>query len=118
MVRPERFELPTLWFVAKYSIQLSYGRTHTHHAADAGSGAGVGAISGSSFGNLQTRQPHQLRHRRRIQPRRVKLHPQRALFLVDADAADPINIARARQRKASCSHSAAWCSDRESLPWS
>lgn len=26
MVRPERFERPTLWFVAKYSIQLSYGR--------------------------------------------------------------------------------------------
>ncbi len=26
MVRPERFELPTPWFVAKYSIQLSYGR--------------------------------------------------------------------------------------------
>ena len=26
LVRPERFELPTLWFVAKYSIQLSYGR--------------------------------------------------------------------------------------------
>ncbi len=26
MVRPERFELPTLWFVAKCSIQLSYGR--------------------------------------------------------------------------------------------
>ncbi len=27
MVRPERFELPTPWFVAKYSIQMSYGRT-------------------------------------------------------------------------------------------
>jgi hypothetical protein len=27
MVRPERFELPTPWFEAKYSIQLSYGRT-------------------------------------------------------------------------------------------
>ena len=27
MVRPERFELPTLWFEAKCSIQLSYGRT-------------------------------------------------------------------------------------------
>ena len=27
MVRPERFERPTLWFVARYSIQLSYGRT-------------------------------------------------------------------------------------------
>ena len=24
--RPERFELPTTWFVARYSIQLSYGR--------------------------------------------------------------------------------------------
>ena len=27
MVRPERFELPTKWFEATYSIQLSYGRT-------------------------------------------------------------------------------------------
>jgi hypothetical protein len=27
MVRPERFELPTLWFVARCSIQLSYGRS-------------------------------------------------------------------------------------------
>lgn len=26
LVRPERFELPTPWFEAKYSIQLSYGR--------------------------------------------------------------------------------------------
>jgi hypothetical protein len=26
VARPERFELPTPWFVAKYSIQLSYGR--------------------------------------------------------------------------------------------
>ena len=26
MVRPERFELPTYWFVASRSIQLSYGR--------------------------------------------------------------------------------------------
>jgi hypothetical protein len=29
MVRPERFELPTLWFEAKCSIQLSYGRGKT-----------------------------------------------------------------------------------------
>ena len=27
VVRPERFELPTFWFVARHSIQLSYGRT-------------------------------------------------------------------------------------------
>jgi hypothetical protein len=26
LVRPERFELPTNWFEASYSIQLSYGR--------------------------------------------------------------------------------------------
>jgi hypothetical protein len=26
MVRPERIELPTSWFVAMHSIQLSYGR--------------------------------------------------------------------------------------------
>ena len=26
MVRPDRFELPTYWFVASCSIQLSYGR--------------------------------------------------------------------------------------------
>ena len=25
LVHPERFERPTLWFVARYSIQLSYG---------------------------------------------------------------------------------------------
>jgi hypothetical protein len=29
VVRPERFELPTLWFEAKCSIQLSYGRGKT-----------------------------------------------------------------------------------------
>jgi hypothetical protein len=28
MVRPERFELPASWFVARRSIQLSYGRAN------------------------------------------------------------------------------------------
>jgi hypothetical protein len=26
LARPERLELPTTWFEARYSIQLSYGR--------------------------------------------------------------------------------------------
>ncbi len=29
VVRPERFELPASWFVARRSIQLSYGRNIT-----------------------------------------------------------------------------------------
>ena len=29
LARPERFELPTFWFVARHSIQLSYGRINT-----------------------------------------------------------------------------------------
>ena len=33
MARPERFELPTSWFVAMRSIQLSYGRSTAVAAA-------------------------------------------------------------------------------------
>jgi len=36
LARPERFERPTPWFVAKYSIQLSYGRAvRAAHYTDA-----------------------------------------------------------------------------------
>ena len=34
MVRPERFELPAFWFVARRSIQLSYGRTPGRQRGD------------------------------------------------------------------------------------
>ncbi len=32
LARPEGFEPPTTWFVARYSIQLSYGRPCLHFA--------------------------------------------------------------------------------------
>jgi hypothetical protein len=45
MARPERFELPTLWFEARCSIQLSYGRVppsyQNSRAERRGAGCGV-----------------------------------------------------------------------------
>ena len=43
LARPERFELPTSWFVARHSIQLSYGR------AALGSASGTGADTETQF---------------------------------------------------------------------
>ena len=34
MARPERVELPTFWFVARRSIQLSYGRAEVANAIE------------------------------------------------------------------------------------
>ena len=45
MARPERFELPTPWFVAKYSIQLSYGRIAED--ANCGGERGIRTLDGA-----------------------------------------------------------------------
>src|SRR5690606_7426836 len=49
LARPERFELPTTWFEARYSIQLSYGRVAAAAEHDLGGAAG---------GDGRERQPH------------------------------------------------------------
>ncbi len=45
LARPERFELPTPWFVARYSIQLSYGRGVMRCAGESAGAAGKGVHS-------------------------------------------------------------------------
>jgi hypothetical protein len=40
VARPERFELPTLWFEARCSIQLSYGRVDERGSVY-GAGGGI-----------------------------------------------------------------------------
>src|SRR4249920_2586056 len=76
MVRPERFELPTLWFVARCSIQLSYGRsTETirgdfDYSGNSGIDEGVGACHALAYSKHLMRGPkyflfhdfHQLWH--------------------------------------------------------
>src|ERR1035441_5162852 len=52
MVRPERFELPTLWFVAKYSIQLSYGRTVWFQAKPCTEYQGFAGCANSPVGRI------------------------------------------------------------------
>jgi hypothetical protein len=52
MVRPERFELPTLWFEAKCSIQLSYGRANTYNTNTQWANRGYVAVTGSAGGSV------------------------------------------------------------------
>ena len=46
VVRPERFELPASWFVARRSIQLSYGRMSTQNHTICGGEGGIRTLDG------------------------------------------------------------------------
>ncbi len=48
LARPERFELPTPWFVARYSIQLSYGRVRNRIYDTASRGVRWGLFNAAS----------------------------------------------------------------------
>ena len=49
LARPERFELPTSWFVARHSIQLSYGRAAEGIVAGLESEGPPGRIFGAAI---------------------------------------------------------------------
>jgi hypothetical protein len=47
MVRVEGFEPPTTWFVARYSIQLSYTRINIFHKKPSGGEGGIRTLGTS-----------------------------------------------------------------------
>ena len=53
MARPERFELPTSWFVAMRSIQLSYGRIRERRAIISATLGGVKEMEGQIEGHME-----------------------------------------------------------------
>ena len=54
LARPERLELPTLWFEARCSIQLSYGRYYSLYLLKGGRDRGAGG--GKDGGHLGLRE--------------------------------------------------------------
>src|SRR6266478_4109166 len=60
MARPERLELPTLWFEARCSIQLSYGRSHALYLLKGGRDRG--ARGGKDRGHLGLREGNKAPH--------------------------------------------------------
>jgi hypothetical protein len=81
MVRPERFELPTSWFVARRSIQLSYGRNGQTDGHAFGRlhrrGAGLARMLGPTPSGARIL-PHQLRLAQSVLRHPTKLQPSAA----------------------------------------
>ena len=55
MARPERFELPTPWFVARYSIRLSYGRGDGRTVAESGACFNHRTMRPAARGSMKSR---------------------------------------------------------------
>src|SRR6267154_1753970 len=60
LARPERLELPTLWFEARCSIQLSYGRYRVLYLLKGGRNRG--ACGGKNRGHLGLREGNEASH--------------------------------------------------------
>ncbi len=122
MVRPERFELPTLWFEAKCSIQLSYGRTLCGEFTaqvnrklilqGRSSGASPSALSQARarallrphalwnrLHNVQSGAAQQSQDDRATQSAGVVLHAHRLFRLAHLHAAHAVNIPHLGERK-------------------
>jgi hypothetical protein len=119
MVRPERFELPTLWFEAKCSIQLSYGRMVAipilqggRCCTDVRRGLGDGGLhrsrwrgvlrfgdEGDGFDDIEAGAAEQLVDDGAGEAAGVVLHADSPGGLVDSHPADAIDIADLGERE-------------------
>jgi hypothetical protein len=109
MVRPERFELPTLWFEAKCSIQLSYGRTSSilqpcfcNRRLNRSRRSNIFRFwnQRDRLHNVQPPTPQQLMDNRRRKPARVVLHPNCLFGFVKPECPNSVHIPHLRK----CEH--------------
>ncbi len=115
MVRPERFELPTYWFVASRSIQLSYGRMKCkNHRQNIKvpvsvqlrysgcrrllSDPACTGIKGSSASISRPAWRTSFVTARGVEPSGVVLHAQRAGGVVEREPANAVDLAGVSQR--------------------
>ena len=111
LVRPERFELPTLWFEAKCSIQLSYGRENNIRNKLSGESAALQLRRSNRLRrgwrhehrhllyNVQPCPPQQLMDHWLRQPGGVIFYPHSFVRLIQFHAANAVNLAHLRHRQ-------------------